>query len=132
MDTSLTLQLISNALSVIVCIAIVFKYIQHKKRLDVLQELENLKCKNELTLDDKNYIHENEKEYEEKALKAEANLKVLNPILILIIGILFGFLTTSEAMIHLNVVVVVFLYFMLDKNHKKSTYGILHELNKEN
>lgn len=131
MDTNLTFQIISNALSVLICIAIVYKYLQYKKRLTVLEQLEDLKLKNELTVEDKNYIKNNEEEYSQKALKAEANMKILNPFLILVTGIIFGFLPMSDAMIYLNVVVVAFLYFQLDKNHKKTTYQLLNELNKE-
>lgn len=131
MDTNVILQIISNVLSFLICIIIVIKYLSYKKRLDVLQGLEDLKCKEQLTLEDKNYIKDNEAEYQEKALKAESNLKIINPILILITGIIFAFQSMSDAMIYMNVVVVSFLYFILDKNHKKTTYTLLHQLKKE-
>ena len=50
METGISLQILSNIISIIICVAIVFKYLKYKKRLDVLQGLEDLKCKEELTL----------------------------------------------------------------------------------
>lgn len=126
------LELVSNFISIVIVVALVYKYIQYKKRIDVLEELDNLKKEDNLTQQDKKYILDNEKEYKEKALKAEANIKIMNPIFILIAGILIVYLPFSEAMIHLNVVVVAFLFIQLDRIHKKNTYTLLHELKKEN
>lgn len=129
MDANITLQIFSNVISIIICVIILLKYINYKKRLDVLQNLEDLKVKNELSQEDKEYINSNEKEYFNKAQLAEATMKLTYPVLILITGVIFAFMPFSEAMIHVNVIVVTFLYFMLDKNHKKTTYTLLKELN---
>lgn len=132
MELGISLQLLSNTISIIICIAIVIKYLKYKKRLDVLQGLEELKEKNELTDDDRNYIQNNENEYKEKAFKAEDLIKFLNPVFILITGVIFAFTPMSQAMIYMNVVVVAYLLVLLDKNHKKNTYELLLELNKNN
>ena len=57
-------------------------------------------------------------------------MKVLNPVFILIAGVILAFTPFSEAMIYMNIVVVAYLYLMLDRNHKKTTYALLDELNK--
>lgn len=129
MDANITLQIFSNVVSIVICVIILLKYINYKKRLDVLQNLEDLKVKNELSQEDKDYISNNEKEYFNKAQLAEATMKLTYPVLILITGVIFAFMPFSEAMIHVNVVVVTFLYFMLDKNHKNTTHNLLKELN---
>jgi hypothetical protein len=131
MELNLSLQLMSNVISILICITIVTKYLKYKKRLDVLQGLEELKDKNELTNEDYDYIKSNEKEYKDKALKSEGLIKFLNPVFILITGIIFAFTPMSEAMIYMNVVVVAYLLVLLDKNHKKNTYELLIELNKK-
>lgn len=131
MELNLSLQLMSNVISILICITIVTKYLKYKKRLDVLQGLEELKDKNELTNEDYDYIQSNEKEYKDKALKSEGLIKFLNPVFILITGIIFAFTPMSEAMIYMNVVVVAYLLVLLDKNHKKNTYELLIELNKK-
>jgi hypothetical protein len=125
MELNLSLQLMSNVISILICITIVTKYLKYKKRLDVLQGLEELKDKNELTNEDYDYIKSNEKEYKDKALKSEGLIKFLNPVFILITGIIFAFTPMSEAMIYMNVVVVAYLLVLLDKNHKKNTYELL-------
>ncbi|GGD46087.1 hypothetical protein GCM10012288_20430 [Malaciobacter pacificus] len=114
MELNLSLQLMSNVISILICITIVTKYLKYKKRLDVLQGLEELKDKNELTNEDYDYIQSNEKEYKDKALKSEGLIKFLNPVFILITGIIFAFTPMSEAMIYMNVVVVSYLFIILD------------------
>ena len=62
----------------------------------------------------------NKKEYKEKSEKADAFAKLLTPVFILIVGVLFIYLPLSEAMIHLNVFVVTFILIQLDKINKKN------------
>jgi hypothetical protein len=50
------------------------------------------------------------------------------PIFILIVGVLFIYLPTSEAMIHLNAFVVAFILVQLNKINKKNTYTLLKDL----
>lgn len=128
MEENSSLQLISTFISIAICIMIVIKYLKYKKRLDVLEGLEDLKTKDELTVEDKEYIEENYKEYEEKSVKAEALMKFLNPVFILIAGVIFAFTPFSQAMIFMNSVVVAYLLVMLDKNHKKTTFELLSGL----
>mgnify|MGYP000181411947 FL=1 len=57
-------------------------------------------------------------------------MKILNPIFILAVGILFIYLPVSDAMIHLNVVIVAIIYVQLDKINKRNTLALLKELKK--
>ena len=114
MLNEIPLEIISNILSIILVGILIFKYLKHKKIIEVIQKLDELKSENQLTTDDISYIIENEKEYKEKSEKADALAKLLTPVFILIVGILFIYLPLSEAMIHLNVFVVAFILIQLD------------------
>lgn len=125
------IEFVSNIASIVLVIILVISYFKHKKRVEVIQQLDSLKSENQLTQEDISYIYENEKEYKEKAEKAEGFAKLLNPIFILIVGVLFVYLPFSDAMIHLNVFVVAFIFIQLDKINKKNTYLLLKELKKD-
>lgn len=124
------LEIISNIISIILVIVLVFSYLKHKKRVDVIQKLDELKTEKKLTPTDKDYIIQNEKEYKEKGEKAESFAKFLTPLFILISGILFIYLPLTEALIHFNVVIVAIIYVQLDRINKKNTYMLLKELKK--
>ena len=119
MLNEIPLEIISNILSIILVGILIFNYLKHKKRIEVIQKLDGLKNENQLTTDDISYIIENKKEYKEKSEKADAFAKLLTPVFILIVGVLFIYLPLSEAMIHLNVFVVTFILIQLDKINKK-------------
>lgn len=124
-------EFVSNILSIILVGVLIFNYLKHTKRIKVIQKLDELKDENQLTQDDILYINENEKEYKGKFEKADALAKLLNPVFILVLGILFIYLPATEAMIHLNVFVVAFILVQLDKINKKNTYSMLKELKKD-
>lgn len=125
----LYIQFASNIASIIVVIFLVVSFLKHKKRVGVIQKLDELKSNNQLTQEDISYIKTNLQEYKDKAEKAQAFVKLLNPLFIFIVGALFLLLPTSDAMIHLNVIVVSFIFVQLDKINKQNTYSLLKELN---
>lgn len=125
----LYIQFASNIASIIVVIFLVISFLKHKKRVGVIQKLDELKSNNQLTQEDISYIKTNLQEYKDKAEKAQAFVKLLNPLFIFIVGALFLLLPTSDAMIHLNVIVVSFIFVQLDKINKQNTYSLLKELN---
>jgi len=130
-NSQLPLELISSFLSIVILIGLLFKYYQYKKKLDVLKGLNKLKEENKLTLDDKNFIKENYKDYKYLTTREEQRLKLIYPIFILIIGILVAFLPFQEALIHLNVVVVVYIYLQVTKIHTRNFLAFLDGLNKD-
>ena len=127
---NLPIQFASNFLSIILVGVLIYTFLKHKKRMDVITKLNELKDQNLLTQEDLSYISENEKEYKEKSEKADALAKLLMPVFILIVGVLFVYLPTSEAMIHLNAFVVAFILVQLNKINKKNTYTLLKDLKK--
>ena len=131
MLNEIPLEIISNILSIILVGILILNYLKHKKRIEVIQKLDGLKNENQLTTDDISYIIENKKEYKEKSEKADAFAKLLTPVFILIVGVLFIYLPLSEAMIHLNVFVVTFILIQLDKINKKNTFILLKGLKKD-
>lgn len=125
------LEFLSNIISIILVGILVFNYLKHKRNIEIIQKLDLLKTNNELTEQDIIYINEKEKEYKEKGENAEALIKFLNLLFILIVGILFIYFPFAEAMIHLNTIVVLFILVQLNKINKKNTYTLLKELKKE-
>lgn len=128
MTVQIYFQILSNLISIILVILLLVTYIKYKKSINKIQNLSTLKSQKKLTNDDLIYIDENYKFYEEKSEKADALSKITNPIFIFASGILFLYLPFSDAMIHLNVVVVAFIYVQLDKTNKKNTLILLSEL----
>ncbi|MDY3201187.1 MAG: hypothetical protein RBQ84_09550 [Arcobacter sp.] len=124
-------EIISNIVSIILVVILVISYLRHKKRIDVIKKLDELKTEKKLTQEDKNYITQNEKEYKEKSEKTEIFAKFLTPVFILISGILFIYLPLTEAMIHFNVIIVAIIYVQLNRINKKNTYILLKELKKD-
>ena len=121
-------EFVSNFLSVIVLIVLGYRYLQYSKKVDVIKQLDEAKTENALTAEDIAYITDNEAEYAQSVIKTEANIKVSNPAFILVTGILFISFPWQEAMIHLNVVVVTFLFVRIDRIHKKNLYKFLYDL----
>jgi len=124
-------EIISNIVSIILVVILVVSYLRHKKRIDVIKKLDELKTEKKLTQEDKNYLTQNEKEYKEKSEKTEIFAKFLTPVFILISGILFIYLPLTEAMIHFNVIIVAIIYVQLNRINKKNTYILLKELKKD-
>ena len=125
---NLPIQFASNFISIILVGVLIYSFLKHKKGINVIAKLDELKEQNLLTQDDINYISKNEREYKEKSEKADALAKLLMPIFILIVGVLFIYLPTSEAMIHLNAFVVAFILIQLNKINKKNTNTLLKDL----
>ena len=128
MLNQIPLELISNFISIVLIFILFYKYLQYKKKIDVMKELSILVEENNLSEDDKKFIIDNEKEYKEKVIKTEASVKFSNPIFILIAGLVFITFPLTDAMIHLNVVVVAFLFMQVDRIHKKNLYKFLFDL----
>ncbi len=126
----LPLEILSNLASIVLVIVLVVSYLKQKKRIEVIKKLDSLKTENSLTQEDINYINENIEEFKIKSEKAESLTKILNPIFILAVGILFLYLPVSDAMIHLNVIIVAIIYIQLDKINKRNTLSLLKELKK--
>lgn len=129
--TEIPLELVSSFLSIVILISLLLKYYQYKKKINVLKGLAVLKEKKKLTYEDKKFIKSNYKDYKYSYAREEQRIKLVYPIFILITGIIFAFLTFQEAMIHLNVVVVAFIYLQVSKIHARNFFTLLTALNKD-
>lgn len=130
MTNQVPLELLSNFLSVVLIAFMFYRYTQYKKKMDVMQKLVELKNEDKLSDDDKKFIDENESEYRMILAKTAANFKLSKPGFILVVGVIFIFFPLQQALIHLNVVVVAFIFMMVDKTHKTNLYRILFDLKK--
>ncbi|XPV68710.1 MAG: hypothetical protein ACNI25_15580 [Halarcobacter sp.] len=128
-NVQIPLELLSNLLSIVILILIFVKYYQYRKKLEVLKGLNELKQNNELTTNDKEFIKNNLRDYKTALLNDEARIKLSYPIFILIAGVLLAFLPFREAMIHFNVVIVVFIFMQISKIHNKNFVNFLQGLN---
>ncbi len=131
MLNQIPLQLLSNFASIIIIGVLFYRYLQYKKNMDVIKGLEKLKVTDTLSEDDKIFIKNNEDEYKLKLIKTEGLIKFAKPLFILIVGLIFIAFPFAEALIHLNVVVVAFIFMQIDKLHKTNIYGLLYKLKKE-
>lgn len=132
MNSQFPFEIISNIASVIILISLFLKYNQYKKKLEVLKNLNELKEKRQLTVQDKEFIEKNYKDYKNLLEKNEERLKVVYPIFILIAGILLAFLPLQIAFIHLNVIVVLYIFMHVTKLHNKNFVTFLKGLREEN
>lgn len=122
------LEIISNLISIIIVVGIIYKFIQYKKKMEVLQGLRQLKETNSLTQDDKEFVQTNKRYYEVQLQKDMALIKFAYPFFILIIGILMVTFSTTEALIHINIVVVTFIYLYVSKIHTQNFITLLKSL----
>lgn len=129
MISEFPLELISNIASVAILIALFFKYNQYKKKLNVLKELDKLKNEKKLTSEDKEFIEKNYKDYKLLLANNEERIKVAYPIFILVAGVLIAFLPFQAALIHLNIVVVSYIYLHVTRLHNRNFVNFLKELN---
>lgn len=132
MDSQFPFELISNLVSVVILVALFFKYNQYKKKLEVLKGLNELKDQKKLSFKDHEFIEKNYKDYKILLENDESRLKLVYPIFILIAGVLFAFLPTQVAFVHLNVIVVLYIYLHVTKLHNKNFVNFLKELREEN
>lgn len=130
MGLQLPFELISNIASMGLIFLLFYKYLQYKKNLDVIKGLDEIKDNNSFTTEDINFIKSNEREYKEKVLKVENNVRLATPVFIIIAGLLVLMFSFQDALIHLNVVVVAYIFMQVDRIHKKNLYSFLYELKK--
>lgn len=130
-EMQVPLELLSNFFSIVLLVMLLLKYYQYKKKMDVVKGLTDLKEKKRLTRNDKDFIKSNLRDYQILFLREEQRLKLSYPIFILIVGIIFAFLPTKEALIHLNVVIVAYIFLQVSKIHARNFVTLLGQLNKD-
>ena len=127
-ETSLPLELISNFISIVILIVIFIRYFQYTKKLDVIKGLIELKDNNQLSEQDKEFIDQNYMEYSIEHNKTATLLKLVYPLFIAVAGVFIFFFSWQEALIHLNIVVVTFIYLHVRRIHSKNFVSFLEQL----
>lgn len=127
-ETQFPFEIISNFFSLLIVGAILYQFFQYKKKMDVIKTLSELKENKELSDDDKRFIESNYNEYGIKHQKQQALIKLVYPLLILITGCLFLLLETASALIHMNIIVVSFLYLHILRIHYRNYFNLLDDL----
>jgi hypothetical protein len=122
------LEIISNIASLIIVVGIFYKFFQYKKKMEVLGELLRLKKENKLTQADSEFVEENVLSYEIQLQKDKALIKFAYPFFILLAGLLLFAFETKEALIHINIIVVAFIYLYISKIHTQNFIKILKDL----
>lgn len=127
-DTVIPLELISNFLSLLVLLVIFYRYFEYKKKMDVIEKLKVLKETGTLTSEDKEFVKTNLMEYDIEHQKIRALIKFTYPLFILIAGVLFMMFNFTEAMIHLNVVIVIFIFLQVKRIHSRNFVTLLQDI----
>ncbi|RXJ84052.1 hypothetical protein [Arcobacter sp. CECT 8985] len=128
-EVQFPLETISSVVSIIVVIAIFIKFFKYKQKLDKLKEIDRRKDVSRLTAQDKTFIKENLKVYQQKQVKVDAFVKLVFPILVTIAALLFYFSPIDKTLIHLNVIIVVYIYLQIHRIHTRNYAKFLEELN---
>lgn len=125
MNGEFPLEFISNIVSLIVIGVIVMMFVKYKKRVAVIDGFAQLAKNKKLSDDDKKYIKDNINEYQNKFVKQEAFIKLMYPALVLVAGIFLFFFPFAEALIHINIIVVTFIYLYVKKIHYRNYITML-------
>ncbi|ADG94709.1 hypothetical protein Arnit_3062 [Arcobacter nitrofigilis DSM 7299] len=119
------IEIISNIISLLIIVLIIIKFVNYKKKVSVIDGLYKLEEEKKLSSNDKEFIKRNLLEYEILHEKQIGFNKFMYPIFILIAGIFFTYFDFAEAMIHINILVVAFIYFYIKKIHYKNYIELL-------
>ncbi len=119
------IEIVSNIISLLIIVLLIIKIVNYKKKVSVIDGLYKLEEENKLSSKDKEFIKKNLLEYEILHEKQIGFNKFMYPIFILIAGILFAYFGFAEAMIHINILVVAFIYFYIKKIHYKNYIELL-------
>lgn len=128
MFENIPLQLISNAISIIIIVLIIVRFINYKKKVAVIDGLFQLEEEKKLTTEDKEFITTSITEYEIMHAKQSAFNKLMYPAFILVAGIFFIFFEFEDAMIHMNILVVTYIYLYIKNIHYKNFIELLRKI----
>ncbi|WP_375725018.1 hypothetical protein LXN10_06290 [Arcobacter sp. KX21116] len=119
------IEIVSNIVSLLIIVLIIIKFVSYKKKVSVIDGLYKLEEENKLSNNDKEFIKSNLLEYEILHEKQIGFNKFMYPAFILVAGIFFIYFDFAEAMIHINILVVAFIYLYIKKIHYKNYIELL-------
>lgn len=111
--------------------AIFYRFYQYKKKMEVINGLDALNQESQLTREDEEFIKTNYLDYTFQLQKQEALIKFIYPLFILIAGVFLLLFETAEALIHLNILVVIFIYLHIVRIHFRNFVRLLDTLKKD-
>lgn len=127
-ESAVPLELLTTGSSVIIVLLIIYTVFTYKKKISFVQHLIKEKEKGNFTSEDKEFIDISFNQASHLRNKIEKLSKTIYPLFILIAGIFFAFYDFKEALIHINVVVVTFLYLQILKTNVKSYISLMDKL----
>lgn len=128
-EQTFPLELVSNFISILILLALFYKYYQYKQKLDILRKFKVLKDEDKLSNEDKIFLDTNLEEYKIEHVKTKAFIKFLYPIFITAAAILVFLFSFSTALIHLNIAIVIFIYFHVKRIHARNFIALLEDIN---
>lgn len=128
MFENLPLEIVSNIISLFIIGLIIVNFINYKKKIAVIDGLGQLEEEKKLTAEDKEFIKSSIHEYEQLQGKQQAFNKLMYPAFILVAGVFFLFFEFEEAMIHLNILVVTYIYLYVKTIHYKNFINLLRTI----
>ncbi len=114
-EPTIPLELITTGSSIIVVLLIFYTLYIYKKKISFMKSLLLKKEAGNYTEQDREFVKITFTETSHLRDKISKFNKTLYPIFILIAGIFFAFFDLSEALTHINIVVVSFLYLHILK-----------------
>ncbi len=127
-DSAIPLEYLTTGSSIIVVMIILYTIILYKKKIGFIQKLIEEKENKKFTEQDKKQVEETLIESQILKFRIVKLTKTLYPIFILIAGIFFAFFDFKEALTHMNIIVVVFLYIHILKTNVTSYINLMQIL----
>jgi len=127
-EAAITLGLFTTGSSIVVVFLILYTILSYKKKISFVQHLIKEKENGNFTEQDKEFLKttfNKESHLRDKIIKLT---QIFYPVFILITGIFFAFFDFKDALTHINIVVVTFLYLHIYKTNVKSYLGQLNLL----
>jgi len=116
-DSAIPLEYLTTGSSILVVFLILYTIFSYKNKISLVQALIEEKEKGKFTAQDRTAIEESLLEAQILAFRIEKLRKTLYPAFLLLAGVFFAFFEFKEALTHVNIVIVVFLYIhILKKN----------------
>lgn len=117
---TIPLEYFTTGSSIIIVVLILYTIITYKNRIGLIQNLIKEKEKGNFTAQDKSAVEESLVQAQILRLKIVKLSKTIYPAFILVAGVFFAFFDMKEALTHINVVVVAFLYLHILKTNVTS------------
>jgi len=117
---AIPLEYLTTGTSILVVVLILYTIITYKNKIGMIQELIKEKEKGNFTAQDKSAVEESLIQAQILRLKIIKLSKTMYPAFLLVAGVFFAFFDFKEALTHVNIVVVAFLYLHILKTNVTS------------